>query len=178
MGRERRGHPARGIEITAAGKYLSPIHTGPLGTAMEKTACGDVIIVRWADCVLGFQYRDDATRFKDKVRERFQRFLLELHPEKTGLIRFGRFACRDSRCFDGRRKPETFNFLGFTHGCGVNRAGKFLVRRITISKRLTAQLHEVRAELRRRMHQSRPEQGAWLRSVVKGYFAYQAIPGN
>lgn len=145
----------------------------------NRNARGDVIIVRWADdFVVGFQYEDDARRFKDALHDRFQRFLLELHPEKTRLIRFGRFAHRDCRRFDGRRKPETFNFLGLTHTCGVNRGGKFLVRRTTMRKRMTAKLHEVKAELQRRMHQPVPEQGCWLQSVVRGYFAYHAVPGN
>jgi group II intron reverse transcriptase/maturase len=145
----------------------------------QSHARGDVIIVRWADdFVVGFQYEDDARRFQDELRDRFQKFSLELHPEKTRLIRFGRFARRDCRRFDGRRKPETFNFLGFTHYCGVNRNGKFMVRRITMRKRLTAKLHAVKAELRKRMHHSLIEQGAWLDSVVKGYFNYHAIPGN
>jgi group II intron reverse transcriptase/maturase len=145
----------------------------------NRHARGDVIIVRWADdFVVGFQYGDDATCFMEALRERFQRFSLELHPDKTRLIRFGRFAHRDCRRFDGRKKPETFNFLGLSHACGVNRGGKFMVRRTTMRKRLTAKLHEVKAELRKRMHQPVPEQGAWLRSVVRGYFAYHAVPGN
>jgi RNA-directed DNA polymerase len=145
----------------------------------RRSARGDVIIVRWADdFVMGFQYEDDAKRFKEELRDRFQRFSLKLHPEKTRLIRFGRFARRDSKRFDGKRKPETFNFLGFTHSCGVNRGGKFLVRRTTMKKRLTAKLHAVKAELRKRMHQSVVEQGTWLQSVVRGYFRYHAVPGN
>jgi group II intron reverse transcriptase/maturase len=145
----------------------------------KRQARGDVIIVRWADdFVLGFQYEDDAKRFLEELRDRFSKFSLELHPEKTRLIRFGRFARRDCRRFDGRRKPETFNFLGFTHCCGVNRNGKFRVCRTTMRKRLTAKLHEVKPELQKRMHQSIPEQGAWLASVVRGYFNYHAIPGN
>ena len=149
------------------------------GQWKRRRARGYVIVVRWADdFVVGFQYEDDGRRFQEELRERFRRFSLELHPEKTRLIRFGRFAHRDSRRFDGKRKPETFNFLGFTHSCGVNRAGKFLVRRTTMKRRLTAKLHEVKAELRRRLHQPVPEQGAWLQSVVRGYFAYHALPGN
>jgi RNA-directed DNA polymerase len=144
-----------------------------------RHARGDVIIVRWADdFVVGFQYRDDATGFMEALRDRFQQFSLELHPDKTRLIRFGRFAHRDRRRFDGRKKPETFNFLGLSHACGVNRGGKFMVRRTTMRKRLTAKLHEVKAELQKRMHQPVPEQGNWLRSVVRGYFAYHAVPGN
>jgi len=145
----------------------------------RRRSRGDVIIVRWADdFVVGFQYEDDGRRFLEELRERFQRFSLELHPEKTRLIRFGRFARRDSRRFDGKRKPETFNFLGFTHACGVNREAKFLVRRTTMKRRLAAKLQEVKAELRRRMHQPIPEQGVWLQSVVRGYLAYHALPGN
>jgi group II intron reverse transcriptase/maturase len=144
-----------------------------------RDARGDVIIVRWADdFVVGFQYRDDATRFTEALRDRFQRFSLELHPDKTRLIRFGRFAHRDCRRFDGRKKPETFTFLGFTHTCGLSLKGTFLVRRTTMKKRLTAKLHEVKAALLRRMHRPVSEQGAWLQSVVRGYFAYHAIPGN
>ena len=145
----------------------------------RRQARGDVIIVRWADdFVVGFQYQDDATRFMQALRDRFQRFSLELHPEKTRLIRFGRFAHRDCRRFDGRKKLETFDFLGLTHACGTNRNGTFKVRRTTMRKRLTAKLHEVKAELRTRMHQPVPQQGKWLQSVVRGYFAYHAVPGN
>lgn len=145
----------------------------------QRNARGEVIIVRWADdFVVGFQYEDDARRFQAALRDRFQKFSLELHPEKTRLIRFGHFAQRDSRRFDGRRKPETFNFLGFTHYCGVSRKGKFMVCRITMRKRLTAKLHAVKMELRKRMHQPPAEQAKWLSSVVRGYFQYHAIPGN
>jgi RNA-directed DNA polymerase len=144
-----------------------------------RHARGDVIIVRWADdFVVGFQYEDDASRFKQELRDRLQRFSLELHPEKTRLIRFGRFARRDCERFEGKGKPETFNFLGFTHYCGVNIQGKFLVGRSTQRKRLTAKLHEVKAALRERMHQPVAEQGTWLASVIRGYFGYHAVPGN
>jgi group II intron reverse transcriptase/maturase len=144
----------------------------------ERHATGDVIIVRWADdFVVGFQHADEAEHFTEALRERFQRFSLDLHPDKTRLIRFGRYANRDCRSF-GRRKAETFNFLGMTHACSQNRNGKFQIRRTTMSKRLTAKLHGVKAELRKRMHHSVAEQGRWLRSVVSGYFAYHAVPGN
>ena len=144
-----------------------------------RHARGDVIIVRWADdFVVGFQYEAEARRFLEELRDRFRKFSLTLHPEKTRLIRFGRFARRDARRFDGRRKPETFDFLGFTHHCGVNRNGKFMVCRITMKKRLTAKLHAIKAELRKRMHDGLLEQGYWLASVVRGYFVYHAIPGN
>jgi len=146
----------------------------------REKAKGDVIIVRWADdFVMGFQYRDDAETFLKELHERFRQYSLELHSEKTRLIRFGRFASRDCKRLDGRRKAETFNFLGFTHSCGINnRWGKFVVNRKTMRKRFTAKLHEVKAELRKRMHQAISDQGSWLRSVVRGYFAYHAIPGN
>jgi len=144
-----------------------------------RHARGDVIIVRWADdFVVGFQYEAEARRFLEELRDRFRKFSLDLHPEKTRLIRFGRFARRDARRFDGRRKPETFDFLGFTHHCGVNRNGKFMVCRITMKKRFTAKLHAIKAELRKRMHDGLLEQGYWLASVVRGYFVYHAIPGN
>jgi group II intron reverse transcriptase/maturase len=145
----------------------------------RKRARGDVIIVRWADdFVVGFQYEAEATRFLKELHDRFRKFSLTLHPEKTRLIRFGRFARRDARRFDGRRKPETFSFLGFTHHCGVNRNGKFMVCRTTMKERLTAKLHEVKAALRKRMHDAVPRQGFWLASVVRGYYGYHAVPGN
>ncbi len=144
-----------------------------------RHARGDVIIVRFADAfAVGFQHESDARRFHAELRDRFQKFSLALHPEKTRLIRFGRFARRDSKRFDGRKKPETVNFLGFTHYCAVSRKGNFMVRRITMKKRLTAKLHDLKAELRQRMHHPLKEQAAWLSSVVRGYFAYHAIPGN
>src|SRR5487761_617808 len=122
--------------------------------------------------VLGFQYRADAERFLREWRERLQKFGLELHPDKTRLIEFGRFAVQD-RKRRGEGKPETFNFLGFTHICGESRKnGKFLVLRKTIRKRLLAKLKQVKVALWRRMHQPLAEVGKWLRSVVQGYFNY------
>jgi group II intron reverse transcriptase/maturase len=145
----------------------------------KRKAEGDVIIVRWADdFVIGFQHGWEAQSFLEELRERFKKFSLELHPEKTRLIRFGRFAKRDAVRFDGRRKPETFNFLGFTHQCRVNRNGTFMVARTTIRKRLTAKLKGVKEELRKRMHDPVRKQGRWLTSVVRGYFQYHAIPLN
>jgi RNA-directed DNA polymerase len=145
----------------------------------KTEARGDVIIVRWADdFVMGFQYQDDAERFLKELQERFRKYSLQLHSEKTRLIRFGRLASQDCKRIDGRSKPETFNFLGFTHYCGKSRHGKFMVKRKTTRKRLTAKLHEVKTKLRKQMHQAIGDQGSWLRSVVRGYFAYHAIPGN
>src|SRR5215469_2106387 len=142
-------------------------------------ATGDVLVVRYADdMVLGFQYRAEAERFLQDWRERLRKFDLELHPDKTRLIEFGRFAAVD-RKQRGEEKPETFNFLGFTHICGRTRKnGKFLVLRKSIRKRLFAKLKQVRDDLRIRMHQPLAVVGKWLRSVVQGYFNYHAVPGN
>src|SRR5215472_10541340 len=140
---------------------------------------GEVIVVRYADdMVLGFQRRAEAERFLQDWRERLRKFGLELHPDKTRLIEFGRFAA-DNRRQRGERKPETFNFLGFTHICGQSRkSGKFLVLRKTVRKRLLAKLKQVKDELRTRMHRPLAEVGKWLRRVVQGYFNYHAVPGN
>jgi hypothetical protein len=128
--------------------------------------------------VLGFQYRKDAERFLEQLQERLGKFGLELHPEKTRLIEFGRFAMKD-RKQRGEGKPETFNFLGFTHICGTNhKTGKFTVRRMTIGKRMAAKLKELRAELRQRMHATPRDTLEWLVQVVRGYFQYHAVPGN
>jgi RNA-directed DNA polymerase len=144
----------------------------------RRHAHGDVIIVRFADdFIMGFEYEDDAQRLLADLRERLAKFGLELHPDKTRLIEFGRHAARN-RVARGLGKPETFDFLGFTHICGKTRAGRFGLRRITISKRLRAKLREVKTGLMRRRHLPVPEQGQWLASVVRGHLAYYAVPGN
>ncbi len=145
----------------------------------KKVARGDVIVVRYADdAVLGFQHRDDAERFLEQLRERMAKFGLELHPEKTRLIEFGRYAA-ENRKKRGEGKPETFNFLGFTHICGTHhKTGKFMVRRKTIGKRMAAKLKDIREKLRRRMHMSIETTLKWIQQVVRGYFQYHAIPGN
>ncbi len=144
----------------------------------RHVARGDVIIVRFADdFVMGFEDYQDACRFLRDLRERFAKFGLELHPGKTRLIEFGRFAAAN-RKKRGAGKPETFDFLGFTHICAKMRDGRFWVRRITVSKRMRAKLAEVKDQLRQRMHQPVPEQGRWLGSVVRGHCAYYAVPGN
>jgi len=141
-------------------------------------AHGDVIIVRWADdFIVGFEHRMDAEKFLAGLRERFSRFGLELHPDKTRLIEFGRFAAT-SRARRGLGKPETFDFLGFTHICAKSKNGRFWLRRITISKRMRAKLKAVKDQLRQRMHEPIPEQGRWLGSVVRGHMAYYGVPGN
>jgi RNA-directed DNA polymerase len=145
----------------------------------QKVATGDVIVVRYADdLVVGFENRTEAERFLAAFRERLAKFGLELHPEKTRLIEFGRFAARD-REKRGEGKPETFTFLGFTHHCGKRRSnGAFIVWRKTAKKRMVAKLHAIKAELRRRMHEPVAAVGAWLRKVVNGYYLYHAVPGN
>jgi group II intron reverse transcriptase/maturase len=145
----------------------------------RKVAKGDVIIVRYADdTALGFQYRADAMRFLEDFKERLAKFGLELHPEKTRLIEFGRYAARD-RQRRGVGKPETFTFLGFTHYCGRrHKTDTFTVWRITAKKRMVAKLKAIKVELRRRMHARPSEVGAWLRKVVNGYYQYHAVPGN
>ena len=144
-----------------------------------KFATGEVIVVRYADDFLvGFQYRHEAGRFLRELRERFGKFGLALHPDKTRLIEFGRFAARD-RQQRGQGKPETFDFLGFTHCCGRKRqSGGFHVRRKTVSKRLRAKLRGVKEALLRRRHEPLSQQIVWLQGVVRGYFNYHAIPGN
>jgi group II intron reverse transcriptase/maturase len=145
----------------------------------REFAKGDVVVVRCADdFVLGFQHREEAERFLEQLRERMAVWGLELHSEKTRLIEFGRFA-EGNRKRDGAGKPETFNFLGFTHVCGtIRKSGKFTVTRKTTGKRMTAKLKNISAELRRRRHDPIQQTGDWLKRVVQGYFNYHAIPGN
>jgi RNA-directed DNA polymerase len=144
----------------------------------RRQARGDVIVVRYADdFISGFEHRSDAERFLADLGERFAKFALELHADKTRLIEFGRFAA-ERRRNRGFSRPETFDFLGFTHICGETGGGRFMLRRVTISKRMRAKLREVKDELKRRRHQPIPEQGQWLGSVVRGHLAYYAVPGN
>lgn len=144
----------------------------------RQEAHGDMIIVRYADdLIAGFEHEDDARRFLDAMRERFEAFALSLHPDKTRLIEFGRHAAAN-RKQRGLGKPETFNFLGFTHICGRSRRGAFQLHRKTRSDRTRAKLKEIKVELRRRMHQPIPLQGEWLKQVVTGHFGYYAVPTN
>jgi RNA-directed DNA polymerase len=144
----------------------------------RREATGDMIIVRYADdVVVGFEHENDARRFWDAMRERLRTFSLSLHPEKTRLIEFGRHAAAN-RKRRGLGKPETFNFLGFTFIAGKSLRGRFLLKRRSRRDRMKAKLKEVAGELRRRMHQSIPEQGGWLKQVVTGYFVYHAVPTN
>src|SRR6478752_3417371 len=142
----------------------------------RRTATGDMIIVRYADdFIVGFQHESDAQRFLNEMRDRLREFALSLHPEKTRLIEFGRFAA-ERRQRRGLGKPETFNFLGFTFICGKTRAGRFQIKRKTRADRMRAKLREIKQEMRRRMHQPIPAQGRWLERVVRGYFNSTQCP--
>jgi group II intron reverse transcriptase/maturase len=144
----------------------------------RRHARGDVVIVRFADdFVAGFEHQGDAKQFLYELRQRFAKFGLELHPGKTRLIEFGRHAA-ERRARRGLGKPETFDFLGFTHICAKTRAGRFQLKRTTISKRMRAKLAEVKHQVKQRRHEPIPDQGRWLGSVVRGHLAYYAVPGN
>jgi group II intron reverse transcriptase/maturase len=144
----------------------------------RKVASGEMVIVRYADdLVVGFEQREDAERFLREFRQRLASFALELHPEKTRLIEFGRFA-QVNRQQRGERKPETFTFLGFTHYCAMNTRGHFVIRRRTVPQRMRATLQAIKAKLRQRMHEPVNAVGAWLKRVVTGYYRYHAVPYN
>jgi group II intron reverse transcriptase/maturase len=141
-------------------------------------ATGDMIIVRFADdIVVGFEHEADARRFWDAMRKRLEEFSLSLHPDKTRLIEFGRHAAA-KRAQRGLGKPDTFRFLGFIFICGRSRKGEFQLRRKSRRDRMRAKLKEIKEQLRRQMHQPIPEQGRWLAQVIRGYFAYHAVPTN
>ena len=144
----------------------------------KQNAHGDVIIVRFADdFIVGFEHEDDAEAFLAGLRERFAKFSLDLHPDKTRLIEFGRRAARD-RAARGAGKPETFQFLGFTHICATSPGGRFWIRRKTDPKRMRAKLKQAKAEITRRRHLPVPDQGRRIASMIRGHQAYYAVPGN
>jgi group II intron reverse transcriptase/maturase len=144
----------------------------------RREAKGNVIILRYADdIVVGFQHEDDARRFWDAMRLRFEQFSLALHPEKTRLLEFGRYATAN-RMQRGLGKPETFTFLGFIFISGKSRRGAFQLQRKSRGDRMRAKLREIKEALRKRMHEPIPEQGRWLKQVVSGFFAYHAVPTN
>ena len=144
----------------------------------RRQATGDVIVVRYADdFIVGFQHEQEARRFLTELRDRFAEYRLELHPDKTRLIEFGARVVSD-RKRNGRGKPDTFDFLGFTHACGKTRKGRFTVLRRTARKRVRAKLQAVKVALRQRWHVPVPEVGRWLASVIRGHMNYYAVPRN
>lgn len=153
----------------------------------KNKAAGDMVIVRYADVcscgagddvVLGFQHEHEAKAFLEDLKARLKTFELALHPDKTRLIQFGRWAINDRKRKE-LGKPETFDFLGFTHFCTTSRkTGRFVVGRKTIRKRMRARLQEIKLELRRRMHHPIWETGMWIRRVLQGYLNYFAVSGN
>lgn len=182
------GSVTQGVEGTPQGATISPLlanvylhYVFDLWAQQwrKARARGEMIVVRYADDFLvGFQHHADAERFLSELRERLRRFALELHPDKTRLLAFGRFAARQRRERGERGSPEIFHFLGFTHVCGRTRQGSFGLVRRTMASRMRAKLKEVKAKLMRRRHRPIAEQGAWLGQVVRGHFAYYAVPTN
>lgn len=174
-------------EGTPQGSGISPLlaniylhHVFDLWVAKWRRICarGDMVVFRYADdSVLGFQSREEADCFLKDFKEQLAEFGLELHPEKTRRIEFGRWA-EQSRKKRGEGKPETFDFLGFTHISGKDKKGNFTVRRKTITKRMRAKLQDLKQKLAKRRHDPVPQTGEWLKSVVRGYFNYHAVPGN
>jgi len=179
MTRSEEGVPQGGsISPLLANVYLHYVLDLWVNQWRAKNARGDVIVVRFCDdFVVGFQYREDAERFSVDLRDRFLKFNLELHKNKTRLIEFGRFAAQN-RKGQGKGKPETFDFLGFTHICGRTKNGKYTVLRHSIGKRIRAKLAEIKIELKRRLHHPVPVVGKWLRVVLLGHYRYYGIPGN
>jgi group II intron reverse transcriptase/maturase len=177
--RTEEGTPQGGcISPLLANIYLHYVFDLWVRSWRRKRARGEVIVVRYADdVVMGFQYKWEAEQFLAELKERFRRFNLELHPDKTRLVEFGRYAATD-RQRRGEGRPETFTFLGFTHMCGTTMRGWFTVVRQTIRKRAQAKLTALKQELRRRMHWPVPEQGKWLSAVLLGHYRYYGVPGN
>ena len=166
------------VSPTLANVYLHYVFDLWAHRWRQQQARGAVIFVRYADDVVaGFEHEGEAKRFLVELRQRMEKFALSLHPDKTRLIEFGRYAV-ERRAKRGLGKPETFNFLGFTHIAGRTQKGRFLLIRKTRRDRMRVKLRAIKEELRQRMHDSIPEQGKWLRQVVRGYFAYHAVPTN
>jgi group II intron reverse transcriptase/maturase len=166
------------VSPTLANVYLHYVFDLWAHRWRQQQARGAVIFVRYADdIVAGFEHAGEAKRFMAELRQRMEKFALSLHPDKTRLIEFGRYAA-ERRAKRGLGKPETFNFLGFTHIAGRTQKGRFLLLRKTRRDRMRAKLQAIKEALRQRMHDPIPDQGRWLRQVVRGYFAYHAVPTN
>ena len=177
--KSKKGTPQGGsISPLLANIYLHYVLDLWVAEWRSKHAHGEVIVVRYVDdFVIGFQHRDDALQCLSALKARLAQYHLELHPDKTRLIEFGRFAA-ERRQRRGEGKPETFDFLGFTHFCGKTRAGKFKVGRKTKRKAATAKLAGLKEQLRKRMHDPVPKTGAWLHKVLNGHYRYYGVPGN
>ena len=145
----------------------------------KTQAKGEVLVVRYADdLVMGFQYREEAEKFMMELEERLLKYGLEINHDKTRLIEFGRFA-EANRKKKGEGKPETFDFLGFTHICSKNpKTGYFIIERRTIRSKMRRKIKEIKEELKKRMHTPVKETGKWLKSVIQGHFNYYGVPGN
>jgi RNA-directed DNA polymerase len=166
------------ISPLLANVYLHYVFDLWLEAWRKKVAVGEVIAVRYADdFVVGFEHRSEAERFLKELQERLAKFGLELHPEKTRLIEFGRFSRMDRQA-RGDGEPESFTFLGFTHRCGINSAGKFTVWRRTARARLEAKLQQMKQTLRARMHEPVPQVGEWLGRVLNGFYQYHGVPAT
>ena len=181
-------HVERSKEGSPQGAVISPILANVYlhyafdlwaNTWRRKKASGDMIIIRYADdVVLGFEHESEAQAFLQHLQQRLKAFDLNLHPDKTRLIRFGRYAIRDRKQL-GQGKPETFDYLGFTHFCTQSRKnGAFVIGRKTIRKRMRATLRRIKVELRRRMHDSVADTGRWLTKVLQGHVNYFSVSGN
>jgi group II intron reverse transcriptase/maturase len=177
--REETGSPQGGcISPVLANVYLHYVFDLWAQHWRTHRAQGEVVLMRYADdFVVGFQRQDDAERFREELQTRMERFGLELHAEKTRLIEFGRYARSRQKC-RGKGKPETFDFLGFTHICGETRKGGFCIRRQTVRKRMRDKVKAVKLQLRKRLHTPIPIVGTWLGAVVRGHFNYYGVPGN
>ena len=177
--RSEKGTPQGGlVSPVLANIYLHYVFDQWAQQWRKREARGAMIIVRYADdFVVGFEHREEAERFQGELSERLRKFELELHEEKTRLIEFGRHAASRRR-ESGEKKPETFNFLGFTHICGKTRGGMFVVIRKTMRKRMQAKLREMKKEFRRRMHTDLREQGEWVSAVLRGHYRYYGVPFN
>jgi len=174
-----KGTPQGGsISPLLANIYLHYVFDLWANSWRNRKASGDVVMVRYADdIVMGFQYRHEAMRFLEELKDRFKKFNLEVHTEKTSLIEFGRYAV-ERRKERGEGKPETFDFLGFTHMCSKSRKGKFTVLRKTSAKKLRNKLVELKKTMRERLHWSIPDLGTWLKSVIVGHCRYYGVPWN
>ena len=177
--RVEEGTPQGGsISPLLANIYLHYVFDLWANSWRRRKASGDMIMVRFADdIILGFQYRHEAARFLEELKSRFKKFNLEVNTEKTSLIEFGRYAA-ERRKERGEGKPETFDFLGFTHICGKSRKGKYMVLRKTSGKKMSRKLAELKKTMRERLHWSIPEAGKWLSSVIVGHCRYYGVPWN